>query len=111
MISNKYNIFNAECLQALKLKIYLNVLIQLDRFIRFIEMKYVYKKKAPFVKFIYSKKATQFCEIATLLLSYVVPVKSKVEISQKDLGQKMTPVKVRDVLIKSWLLSPENGPQ
>ena len=30
---------------------------------------------------------------------------------QKDLGQKMTPVEVRDVLIKSWLLSPENGPQ
>ena len=30
-------------------------------------------------KFIYSKKATKFCEISTLLLSYVVPVKSKVE--------------------------------
>ena len=35
-----------------------------------------------FVKFIYSAKATKFCEISTLLLSYVVPVKSKVEISQ-----------------------------
>ena len=34
------------------------------------------------VKFIYSKKATKVCEIATLLLSYVVPVKSKVEILQ-----------------------------
>ena len=34
------------------------------------------------VKFIYSGKATQFCEISILLLSYVVPVKSKVEISQ-----------------------------
>ena len=34
------------------------------------------------VKFIYSKKATKFCEIFTLLLSYVVPVKSKVKISQ-----------------------------
>ena len=33
------------------------------------------------LKFIYSEKATQFCEISTLLLSYVVPVKSKVEIS------------------------------
>ena len=31
---------------------------------------------------IYSEKATQFCKISTLLLSYVVPVKSKVEISQ-----------------------------
>ena len=34
------------------------------------------------VKFIYSEKATKFCEILTLFLSYVVPVKSKVEISQ-----------------------------
>ena len=34
------------------------------------------------VKFIYSEKATKFCEISTLLFSYVVPVKSKVEISQ-----------------------------
>ena len=32
------------------------------------------------VKFIYSKKATQFWQISTLILSYVVPVKSKVEI-------------------------------
>ena len=35
------------------------------------------------LKFIYSEKAKKFCEISTLLLSYVVPVKSKVEISQK----------------------------
>ena len=34
------------------------------------------------VKFIYSEKATKFCEISTLFLSYVVSVKSKVEISQ-----------------------------
>ena len=34
------------------------------------------------VKFINSEKATKFCEIFTLLLSYVVPVKSKVKISQ-----------------------------
>ena len=34
------------------------------------------------IKFIYSEKATKFYEISTLLLSYVVPVKSKVEISQ-----------------------------
>ena len=34
------------------------------------------------VKFINSEKATKFCEISTLLLSFVVPVKSKVEISQ-----------------------------
>ena len=34
------------------------------------------------LKFIYSEKVTKFCEISTLLLSYVVLVKSKVEISQ-----------------------------
>ena len=34
------------------------------------------------VKFIYSEKASKCCEIFTLLLSYVVPVKSKVKILQ-----------------------------
>ena len=34
------------------------------------------------VKFIYSEKATNFCEIATVDLSYVVTVKSTVKISQ-----------------------------
>ena len=34
------------------------------------------------IKFICYEKATKFCEISTLLLSYGVPVKSKVEISQ-----------------------------
>ena len=34
------------------------------------------------LKFIYSEKSAKFCEISTLLLSYVVPVKSKVEILQ-----------------------------
>ena len=35
------------------------------------------------VKFITSEKATKFCEISTVDLSYVVTVKSTVEISQK----------------------------
>ena len=35
-----------------------------------------------FLKFIYYEKATKFCEIFTLLLPYVVPVKSKVKILQ-----------------------------
>ena len=34
------------------------------------------------LKFIYSEKATKFCEISTLLLSHEVPVKSKVETLQ-----------------------------
>ena len=38
--------------------------------------------ETPQVKFIYSERATKFFEIFTLLLSYVVPVKSKVKISQ-----------------------------
>ena len=37
-------------------------------------------KGFPKVKFICSKKATKFCEIFTLLLSYLVPVNSKVKI-------------------------------
>ena len=35
-----------------------------------------------FKKSIYSEKATNFCEISTVDLSYVVIVKSRVEISQ-----------------------------
>jgi len=35
-----------------------------------------------YIKFIYSEKTTKFCKISTNYLSYVVPVKSKVEISQ-----------------------------
>ena len=38
------------------------------------------------VKYIYFEKVTKFCKIYTLLLSYVVPVKSKVEISQNFLA-------------------------
>ena len=34
------------------------------------------------VKFIYSEKATKFCEISTVDLSYVVTGKSTVDISQ-----------------------------
>ena len=34
----------------------------------------------------YSEKATKFCEIFTLLLPYVVPVKSKVKISQNSVA-------------------------
>ena len=34
-----------------------------------------------FIKFIYSEKAIKFYEMSTLLLSYVEPVKSMVEIS------------------------------
>ena len=34
------------------------------------------------LKFIYSEKAAKFCEISNLLLSYVVLVKSKMEVLQ-----------------------------
>ena len=43
----------------------------------------IWREREKIVKFIYSEKATKFCETSTLLMSYVVPVKSKVEISQK----------------------------
>ena len=38
------------------------------------------------LKFIYSEKATKFCEIFNLLLSYVVPVRSKVKILQNSVA-------------------------
>ena len=37
------------------------------------------------IKFVYSEKATKFCEISTLLLTDTTKDKSKVEISQKIL--------------------------
>ena len=37
---------------------------------------------AMLIQFIYSEKATKFCEISTVDLSYDVPVKSTVDISQ-----------------------------
>ena len=40
------------------------------------------RRVANHLKFIYSEKAAKFCETSTLLLSYVVTDKSKVEISQ-----------------------------
>ena len=44
----------------------------------------LYKKGASWkVKFIYSEMATHFCEISTVDLSYVVMVKSTVDILQK----------------------------
>ena len=44
------------------------------------------RSKQFLAKFIYSEKATKFCEILTLLLSCVVPVKSKVKILQNFLA-------------------------
>ena len=40
------------------------------------------EKNCSKLKFIYSEKAIKCCEISILLLSYVVPIKSKVEILQ-----------------------------
>ena len=39
-------------------------------------------RKENSLKFIYSEKATKFCKISTVDLSYVVKIKSTVEISQ-----------------------------
>ena len=46
------------------------------------EVRVVFWTKSNVLKFIYSEKAATFCKIFTLLLSYVMPVKSKVKISQ-----------------------------
>ena len=47
-------------------------------------MRYLLRKNGVklLLKFINSEKATKFCEFSTVDLSYVVPVKSTVEISQ-----------------------------
>ena len=42
----------------------------------------IWHKHRALVKFIYSEKATNFFEIFTLLLSYLLPVESEVKISQ-----------------------------
>ena len=59
------------------------------------------------VKFIHSEKATKFCEISTLLLFYVVPVKSKVEISQmlwpsQNISEVRTILETKCFLTCSW---------
>ena len=40
------------------------------------------KIKSAHLKFVYSEKATKFCEIFTLLLYFIVPVETKMKISQ-----------------------------
>ena len=72
---------------VLKVQIILNVLVQIvvkeKNVLRvWIVLKLQFVLKVPIVKFIFSEKAKNFCEISTLLLSYVVPAKSKVEILQ-----------------------------
>ena len=47
-----------------------------------IQCSYNHRDESWPVKFIYSEKATNFCEISTVDLSYVVTVKSTVDISQ-----------------------------
>ena len=56
------------------------------------------------LKFIYSEKATEFCEIFSLLLSYVVPVKSKGKISQNFVA--VSEYMIFKVLPGLWTFSP-----
>ena len=72
-------------LGALKLPIEMKCLFAIKKMAN-VNVETVSKVKnftKPFVlKFIYSEKATKFFKIFSLLLSYVVPFKSKVKISQ-----------------------------
>ena len=65
-------------------------------------------------KFIYSEKATKFCEIFTLLLSYVVPIKSKVKISQNFVAfseyMNFTS-KTLEVFKLNWLIDGSTQPK
>ena len=56
------------------------------------------------LKFKYSEKATKCCEISTVDLSYIVPVKSTVEISQNIWTLICEPQSIwRKLLVLSWL--------
>ena len=63
------------------------------------------------IKFIYSEKATNFCQISTVYLSYVVTVKSTVEISQNFVAfseyMNFTK-KVVYISSRFWLLAPDS---
>ena len=60
----------------------------------------------------YSDKATKFCKISTLLLSYVALVKSKVEISQNFVAfsEYMNFKRKKMTCRASWRYEPDAGP-
>ena len=62
------------------------------------------------LKFIYSEKATKFCEISTLLLTVCTAVKSKVEISQNFVAfsEYMIFTKMTPDYLKAELISGPN---
>ena len=63
--------------------LFMNLFINQNEFGLFICDGFIFHSEISWpLKFIYSEKATKFCEIFTLHLSYVVPVKSKVKILQ-----------------------------
>ena len=64
------------------------------------------------VKFIHSEKATKFCEISTLDLSYVVTVKSTVEISQNFVAfsEYMNFTQELGMLVGGYLIAQAPGP-
>ena len=85
-----------------------NVLFILSQFLlrKKYELKESIMKNADkfMVKFIYSEKATKFCKISILLLSYVVPVKSKEEISQNFVAFSEY-MNFKEKQIWMWLIS------
>ena len=64
------------------------------------------KQDRKFLKFIYSKKATNFCKISTGDLSYQLPVKSTLEISQNFVAfsEYMNFTKVHSLLNSVWTM-------
>ena len=63
------------------------------------------------VLFIYSEKDATFCKISTLGLSHVVPIKSKVEISQNFVAflEYMNFSNVAVIICPSWLTEFTNS--
>ena len=77
----------------------------------FFGVEYLFNEAWRYLKFIYSEKVTKFCEISTLLLAYVVPVKSKVEISQNfvAISEYMNFNKFSPTVLKCLIIAGPNS--
>ena len=80
-----YKLFKASNITRLNICFEQTSVTQIE-YLPYFALVYIYPFLTRYLKFIYSEKATKFCEIFTLLLSYVVPVKSKVKIFAKFCG-------------------------
>ena len=60
-----------------------------------------------YIKFIYSEKATKFCEIFSFLLSYAVPVKSLCNFNKNAHSERISPICQWSVCLNMIYLVPK----